>query len=165
VHADTLSRAKHATWLSPLSAFTDVERSQLELLLRDTYDRFLERVAMGRKRDVAQIRDAAEGRVMGGARAKKLGLVDEVGGVGRALKLARERGNVARDAPVEAWPSTSDPVAALAGALTGARLNTPEWRLLEEMSRVAELSADATWVSHLAPGRPAAVLPAHLSVR
>jgi len=165
VHADTLKRAERATWLSALAPFTTEERGQLEVLLRDTYDRFLERVAIGRKRDLTQIQSAAEGRVMGGARAKKLGLVDEVGGLGRALQLARERGNVARDAPIEAWPSTSDPVAALTSALAGAKLNTPEWRLLEEMSRVSEMSSEATWVSHLAPGRPAAVLPAHLSVR
>ncbi len=165
VHSDNLKRAERATWLSILTPFTGAERRQLEVLLRDTYDRFLQRVALGRKRALAQIQSAAEGRVMGGARAKKLGLVDEVGGLARALKLARERGSVARDAPIEAWPSTSDPVAAVTSALTGARLNTPEGRLLEEMSRMAEMGSEATWLSHLTPGRPAAVLPAHLSVR
>ncbi len=168
VNADTLSRGQHAAWLSSLSPFSDSERGRLESLLQDTYDRFLERVAQGRKRDVAQIAQAAEGRVMGGARAKRLGLVDEIGGIARAMQLARERGNVGRDAPVETWPDVADPLAAISGALTGAQAHTPETRLLSELSRLsamAQVRADVSWLTHLTPGRPAAVLPAHLSVR
>ncbi len=168
VHADTIKRGEHAGWLSPLSPFSDAERGQLEKLLQDTYDRFLQRVAMGRKRDVALIAQAAEGRVMGGARAKRLGLVDEIGGISRAMQLARERGNLARDAPIETWPNAVDPLSALTGALGGAQAHTPDARLLGDLSRLSEATQvreGASWLTHLTPGRPAAVLPAHLSVR
>lgn len=165
IHADTLKRAEHATWLSPLAPFSPAERGQLEDLLRNTYDRFLERVATGRKRTVAQIEQAAEGRVMGGIRAKRLGLVDELGGVSRALAVARERAKVGRDAPIETWPSTDDPLSALSSALMQSQADTPEMRSLRQLSTLSEELPLKGFLTDLAPGRPAAVFPAHLSVR
>jgi len=165
VHADTLKRAEHATWLSPLAPFSPAERNQLEALLHNTYDRFLERVAQGRKRDISQIAQAAEGRVMGGLRAKRLGLVDEIGGISRALEVARERAKVGRDTPIETWPSTNDPLTAISSALAQGRADAPELRVLKRLETLSEELPIAGFLADLAPGRPAAVLPAHLSVR
>lgn len=113
VHATTLARGPQATWLSALTPFSDAERTRLEAMLSRTYALFLERVASGRKRSVEQLSPAAEGRVMGGARAKQLGLIDELGGLARAIAIARERGKLSKDAPIVQWPDAQDPFARL----------------------------------------------------
>lgn len=117
VHVSTLSHGAHATWLSPFQGFSPPERQVFEDMLQNTYGRFLERVARGRKREVESLLPAAEGRVMGGARARELGLVDEVGGLARAVALARERGKLPESAPIETWPDANDPLAALSSLM------------------------------------------------
>jgi protease-4 len=125
VNVETLPRARHAGWLSPFEPFSDEERKLFESLLRDTYDRFLSRVSEGRKKPVADIVPAAEGRVMGGERAKTMGLVDEVGGLGRAFELALKQGKLPKDAPVTVWPSEDNPLRALGQLATGAQGKSP----------------------------------------
>jgi protease-4 len=165
VHVTSLPRAQRATWLSPFAPFSDGERAAFEGMLQNTYARFLQRVALGRKRDVASLSPAAEGRVMGGERAKELGLVDEVGGLARAVTLALERGKLSESAPIESWPDASDTLEALSslmetrsaqGVLAGEvrELLPPE--LLSAASLVRELGQ--------ASQRPLAVLPFALYV-
>lgn len=50
---------------------------------------------------------------MGGVRAKELGLIDELGGLARAVSLARERGKLTKNAPIVRWPEAETPFAAL----------------------------------------------------
>jgi protease-4 len=121
VHVDTLQRGPHAGWLSPFAPFSDTERKLFGDLLRDTYDRFLARVSEGRKKPIAEILPAAEGRVMGGERAKAMGLVDEVGGLHTAFALARKAGNLPKDAPITVWPDEPSPLRALGQLMGGAK--------------------------------------------
>jgi len=66
----------------------------------EIYERFLDLVAEGRKLDRAQVQEIAQGRVWMGAKAKELGLVDELGDLDRAIAVARERAHLDEDAPV-----------------------------------------------------------------
>jgi protease-4 len=125
VNVETLPKARHAGWLSPFAPFTDEERKLFEGLLRNTYDRFLSRIAEGRKKTIAEIVPAAEGRVMGGERAREMGLVDEVGGLGRAFELALKEGKLPKDAPVTVWPAEDNPLHALSQLASGAQGRTP----------------------------------------
>ena len=120
VSVTSLTRSARSDWLSPFHSFTPAERGALERMLQDTYGRFVARVALGRKRDAASLAAAAEGRVMGGERAKELGLVDEVGGLARAVTLALEQGKLPERAPIEVWPDANDSLAAIS-SLLGAR--------------------------------------------
>jgi protease-4 len=115
VSVTVIPRGKHATWLSPLTPFSADERVNLERALAHIYQLFLERVALGRKRSIEQLLPATEGRVMGGARAKELGLIDEIGGVARAVSLARECGKLSKNAPIVRWPEAETPLSALSG--------------------------------------------------
>ena len=58
---------------------------------------FLPKVAEGRKRSVEQIREVAEGRVWTGGQALANGLVDEAGGLRRAVEVARQEAGLAPD--------------------------------------------------------------------
>lgn len=69
----------------PLSA---EEKLLIQGYIDDFYDGFLARVAEGRKMTVAQVDSVAQGRVWTGADAKRLGLVDELGGLEDAIDAA-----------------------------------------------------------------------------
>jgi protease-4 len=65
--------------------------------MQDIYRRFVGHVAEGRRLAPAAVEELARGRIWSGARAKALGLVDELGGLDRALELAAEAAGVAAD--------------------------------------------------------------------
>jgi protease-4 len=46
------------------------------------------------------VHEIAQGRVWSGVKGKELGLVDELGGLDRAIELAREKAKLGKDAPV-----------------------------------------------------------------
>jgi len=58
-------------------------------------------VAEARGMALSRLEELAGGRVYTGARAKELGLIDELGGLEDAVDYARSKGNLAKDAPVE----------------------------------------------------------------
>lgn len=67
---------------------TDEERAVLQSLLDDMHDQFVTAVAQGRGLDRAAVVALADGRVYTGRRAKELGLVDALGGLEDAIRLA-----------------------------------------------------------------------------
>ena len=77
--------------LSLSRPLSEHELAQLNQVVGELYGNFTAKVAEGRKLDAAQAEDAARGRVWSGMAAKARGLVDELGGLGRAVEIAREK--------------------------------------------------------------------------
>ncbi len=69
-------------------------RALLQSQISRGYDEFLERVATGRKRTRAEVDAIAQGRVWAGVDARRLGLVDQLGGFDEAVKAAARRAKV-----------------------------------------------------------------------
>ncbi len=68
-------------------------RTVLQALVMDLYDQFVEKVALGRKIDLAKVRELADGRVYTGRQALRVGLIDAIGGEADARGwLAAEKG-------------------------------------------------------------------------
>lgn len=81
--------------LSAQSRGFDVEESQmLQKYIERGYETFLSRCAAGRSKTNAEIDAIGQGRVWTGKQALELGLVDKLGGVDDAVKLAAEAANV-----------------------------------------------------------------------
>jgi protease-4 len=73
--------------------WTSTEQERMQGFVDDIYDKFLKLVAGSRKLNVEQVAPIAGGRVWSGAQARKLGLVDQLGGLDEALMAgAREGG-------------------------------------------------------------------------
>jgi len=66
-------------------SMTPEERQVLQVLLEDVHGQFITAVAVGRKLDRAQVLGFADGRIVSGAQAKALNMVDALGGFEEAL--------------------------------------------------------------------------------
>ena len=73
---------------------TPEERALLQAVLDDMHDQFITAIAEGRHLRKEQVRALADGRVYSGRMAKDLGLVDALGGLDEAIRVASELGGV-----------------------------------------------------------------------
>ena len=104
VNTFPMGRGKHATMLASLSPWTEEQKALMRTHMEAVYKTFVERVASGRKKTVAQVLPIAQGRVWTGAKALELGLVDEIGGLDAALAEARKLAKVDADMALEIYP-------------------------------------------------------------
>ena len=91
---DQVVTSDNATLFSLQQNFTPAQRAWVEKSLHDTYDQFVKGVAQGRGMSVDAVDKIGKGRVWTGAQAKDLGLVDELGGVDTAIRLAKELAHI-----------------------------------------------------------------------
>ena len=92
--------AARAAYLSPFVAWDEPTRVRLRLMMNEVYDLFIERVAEGRHLTTEQVQAVAEGRIWSGEQGKARGLVDEYGGLAKALDIAREKAGLPKGTPV-----------------------------------------------------------------
>ncbi len=94
MNIEALSIGKNAQMNSPVRPYNPSERAKLEEQLQAFYDQFVEKVARSRRQTPEAIDKLAQGRVWTGAQAKERGLVDALGGLERAVALAKERAKI-----------------------------------------------------------------------
>lgn len=91
---ELLSRGKYADIDSEAQPLTPDERAKLRSEIEGFYRGFVQRVADGRKRSYDQIEPLAQGRVWLGSQAKQNGLIDDIGGLDRAVALVKQRAKI-----------------------------------------------------------------------
>lgn len=79
----------------------------LQMNVENFYDNFITRVAQGRKLEKTYVDSIARGRVWSATDAKELGLVDEFGGLNKAIVLAAKKAGVEQYGIV-AYPKQKD---------------------------------------------------------
>jgi protease-4 len=99
VHPAAVQRGARAGLLDLSQHPTPDELRVLKDQIGFIYDEFKDRVTRGRGLGADELEDKAGGRVWTGAEALDLGLADEVGGFGEAVRKARELGKVEREGP------------------------------------------------------------------
>jgi len=95
-----VEQGDHARMFSARRGFADDERQRLASTIDAIYDDFTAKVAAGRHLQPEQVDALARGRVWTGRDALGLGLVDELGGLRDAVRIARSRAGLPEDAPV-----------------------------------------------------------------
>lgn len=98
---ETVSNGRFAEMYSGARPFTPDERLKVQEQMQAFYDQFVEKVADARGRTPEEIDRVAQGRVWTGRQARDIGLVDDLGGVERAMTMARERAGIAPDQAVQ----------------------------------------------------------------
>jgi protease-4 len=102
---DTLQRGANADFYSALDPFTPQQAETYHRQMEAVYDRFVAHVVSGREMTRDAVLAIAEGRVWSGERAAAVGLIDEIGGLDRALEIAAEAAGIAlADAGVAFYP-------------------------------------------------------------
>jgi protease-4 len=109
INKEILYRGKHARIFSDYQNFTDEEREIFLKGIKDIYHNFVSKVANSRNMSYEQVDEIAQGRVWTGEQGKKLGLVDELGGLNKALELAKTAANISPKTNVALviYPKTS----------------------------------------------------------
>jgi len=100
-NVEGLSQGRHAEMNSPVRPYNAEERAELGEQLQAFYDQFVEKVAASRRMDPERVDAVAQGRVWTGQQAKQVGLVDELGGLERALAVARQKAKIPADSEVQ----------------------------------------------------------------
>jgi len=85
---DTVRTGKFSAFGSPFIEFSPEESDMIQERINHTYEDFLQKVALGRHKTRDEVNEIAQGRVWPGNRAKQIGLVDDLGGLDRAVSAA-----------------------------------------------------------------------------
>ena len=101
ITVEPVSNGRFAGIYSPVTPFSDDERAKMQEHIDAIYEQFLTKAAEGRGTTRDAIHEVAQGRVWTGRQAKAQGLVDELGGLGLAIALAKERVGIDADTEVE----------------------------------------------------------------
>lgn len=99
-----MGRGKRATMMASLGPWNAEEKEVIQKSMEDVYEVFTARVASGRAGKVKDVKAIAQGRVWTGEKAKELGLVDTLGGLGDALAAAQAAGKVLPSMALEIYP-------------------------------------------------------------
>ncbi len=102
---------------------TPQELAIAQRAVNQIYNQFLDKVAQSRKLPKQKVAQIAQGRVWSGQDAKQLGLVDEIGGIDRAVQYAAKQAKLENDWELEEYP----------------KVRSLEQRILESLS--SEVSA------------------------
>ena len=95
-------RGKTAGMFRETEKFSDEERAKFEDWIKTTYyNDFVPKVAKGRNKDAQFIDSVGQGRVWTGAQAKDRGLVDDFGGLDKAIEVAKQLAKIPADKGVE----------------------------------------------------------------
>jgi protease IV len=100
ISTDSVTTSGNATLFSDEQNFSPEQRAYIQRSLDDTYADFTKGVAAGRKMSVDAVDKIAKGRVWSGAQAKEIGLVDELGGLDRAVEVAKRLAHIPANASV-----------------------------------------------------------------
>ncbi|MEP6636580.1 MAG: signal peptide peptidase SppA, partial [Acidobacteriota bacterium] len=91
-------RGKQAGLFRETEKFSPEERAKFEEWIKNTYyNDFVPKVAKGRNKDAAYIDTVGQGRVWTGAQAKDRSLVDEFGGLDKAIEVAKQLAKIPAD--------------------------------------------------------------------
>lgn len=97
VSKDFLTRGRFADIDSDYKPLSPEGRAKLREAIDENYKMFVTKVAQARRRPFDQIEPLSQGRVWLGSQAKANGLVDQLGGLDRAIELVKEKAKIPKD--------------------------------------------------------------------
>jgi protease IV len=154
---EILSRGRHASMFTEYRPWSDEERAHVHGLMAAFYQEFINKAAKGRNKSPEEVDAVGQGRVWTGAEAQRIGLVDHLGGLDTALRVAKEKAKIGKDQQVQlvVLPQRKG------------LLETLLERQEEGVESVlpADVRATLGWLARLRDGEPLARLPFELQVR
>ncbi|MBC8265670.1 MAG: signal peptide peptidase SppA [Flavobacteriales bacterium] len=118
---DTVNTHKHAD-MGVNRALTTFERAKIQESIEDVYATFIGHVAKGRNMSATAVDDVGQGRVWTGYDAKRLGLVDVLGGLETAIDIAAHLAKI-EEYRLVSLPKKEDPLEVFIKEMTGEQSN------------------------------------------
>ena len=110
IHTETVKTNEFADFGNLTRPFNEKEKQLMQNYVETGYDLFLTRCAEGRNMDKETLAQYAEGRVWTGNQAKEIGLVDELGGIEKAIDIAANMANLGKSYVVFEYPKLTSPI-------------------------------------------------------
>lgn len=123
--------------------FTEAQRTAYRGQLQDIYDDFTSRVAKGRDLPLERVKEIAKGRVWTGAQAKDIGLVDELGGILKAIDVAKDLAEIDKDTEIriKRFPRQLTPTEQIQQILSGTAQAQKDIAALRQITALPEVQA------------------------
>jgi protease-4 len=147
---DGVSTNPNADYISINHSLTDYQKKILEYDIERIYKVFVQHVADGRNMTVAEVDSIGQGRIWSGVDAVNVGLVDELGGLNDAIRVAGDLAGI-REYRIISLPVQKDALTQLLEDFQGTTLQSSikkqlgegykYYKLLEEISRLKGIQA------------------------
>jgi protease-4 len=159
VTTETVKSGANADIYSPFTPFTPGQRERVQDYMQGFYDNFVEKAAESRKTTPEKIDAVAQGRVWTGRQAREHGLVDALGGLGEAVRIAKERAGIDADEDVElvVYPARRSIYEALTEQFASRQLNA--WSVLANTAERQAIAALTMPARLFRRGEPLALMP------
>ena len=108
VTIDTVNTNKYSDMGGGHRKLSNYEKNKIQKGVEDIYIDFITKVGQGRKMSNDAVDEIGQGRIWSGYDAKKIGLIDEFGGLEKAVSVAAELANV-EDFRIISLPKKEDP--------------------------------------------------------
>ncbi|WP_046468109.1 signal peptide peptidase SppA [Allosalinactinospora lopnorensis] len=146
VSTESIDGGEHAGMFHSGRQFSESEWRRINAMLDHVYDDFTVKVAEARGMTREQVHELARGRVWTGRDAYEGGLVDELGGLETAVRLAREKAGLPAGTNLRSYPQTNPlermlPAESSEDRAATAQLRPASWGSLAQLSAEIGLPA------------------------
>lgn len=136
ITTEIFARGANAGLFSSTEPFSVDQKKMLRAMMQHTYEQFCDRIMTTRKGKILDVDKVARGRIFVAENAVKLGMVDEIGGMHKALDYAADKGHLPANYAVRILPAPKTLADVLSG---GTDARTPV-RSLQSGSVAAQLA-------------------------
>jgi len=159
VTTETVTSGANADIYSPFKAFSPTQRARVQDYMQGFYEGFVEKAAESRRMTPEKIDAVAQGRVWTGQQAREHGLVDALGGLGTAVRIAKERAGIdaSEDVELVIYPTRRSIYEALSEQFGAGRMTA--WSVLASGAEQRALAALTMPVRLFRRGEPLALMP------
>ncbi len=119
VTVDVAKTSSHADMGTPLRPLTPYEMNYMQRSVEDVYGVFVGHVSEGRGMTPEAVNAIGEGRVWSGSDAKEIGLVDDFGGLKKAIAVAAEKADLGDNWRITEILEEEDELTAMLNTLMG----------------------------------------------
>ena len=121
VHQQILKKGKNADYYSLFSSYTPEQKEKLKILVEEEYSSFVEKVAQGRRMTPETVDSLGQGRIWTGNQAKQNGLIDLIGDLEKAVKIAKKMAQIPldREVDIQVFPNYPFKISGLLGSIVG----------------------------------------------
>lgn len=145
ITTDKVTTGEFSDLMTVTRSLSPYERSIIQSQVEDGYKTFITKAASGRGMSVAELESVASGRVWSGTQAKERGLVDVIGSLDDAIKIAAEKAGIADDYKLNFYPKQKPLIEKLVTEFSEAKASyfmteTPITPYLEEVKSLQQMT-------------------------